>query len=450
MTPRRPHALAALALAVLSMPLFAWGPHSEITQAGADALPADAALLRCLGADSKKLRDYCWMGDMRRSLKREPETWFYADDYLLFPGMTTHLDHLCPEVKGTYVPYFRRALQAMRTESPVNAARWIGAILHFTEDTGSPPHAAEIRGEVHSKMENWVDARAIHINGYQPQLLGHTDEEALAGFLQRMDGLIEFSKLRAERAKPFVLSGDRAATEPIVLESALETSRVVADLLFTLGELSTHVPAEGAALQGTIASSPAPEMEKLPAKVLLLGTPYATLADGAGHYEFRHLPPGTFRVSVLRAGSATAISQVTLARAGSSTLDFTLPGDAGNLLRNGSFGLHWIAPAQSDAWYPVKHRLGEAFWEGELIPVVAGRHYKLQVDWQPQAQGQVVAQLLSKQGFAKPATALKTLLPGETEFVFSPAADAGYAQVLIYSKGVPGGLCKSVVLAQMP
>ena len=450
MISRRCPALIAITLAGLGLPLFAWGPHSEITQAGIDALPPDAALFRSLGAESKKLRDYCWMGDMRRSLRREAEAWFYADDYLLFPGMTTHLDHICPEVKRTYEPYFRRALQALRTESAVNASRWTGAILHFTEDTGSPPHAAEIRGEVHSKMENWVDAKAIHIAGYQPQLLGHADNEAVAGFLRRMDGLIEFSKLRAERAKPFVLGGDRAATEPIVLESALETSRVVADLLFTLGELSTQGARDGTALRGTVASSPAPGVEKLPAKVLLLGTPYATLADGLGRYEFQHMPPGTYQVSVLRAGNATATSEVTLATTGSSTLDFALPGDAGNLVRNGSFSVSWLSPGQCDAWYPVKHRLGGAFWEGELIPVIAGNRYRLQVGWQAHAQGQVTVQLLSKQGFAKPATPLKTLQPGETEFVFLPSADSGYAQVLVYTSGSPGALCSSIGLTPVP
>ncbi len=93
-------------------------------------------------------------------------------------------------------------------------------------------------------MENWVDAKAIAIADYRPQSFGQTEDQAIDGFLHRMDRLIEFSKLRAERAKPFVLADDRAATEPIVLESALETSRVVADLLHTLGQLAAAAPAE--------------------------------------------------------------------------------------------------------------------------------------------------------------------------------------------------------------
>ena len=53
------------------------------------------------------------------------------------------------------------AAPALLSESPANAARWLGSLLHFVEDTGSPPHAAEIRGPLHIKMENWIDAGKI-------------------------------------------------------------------------------------------------------------------------------------------------------------------------------------------------------------------------------------------------------------------------------------------------
>lgn len=295
--------IAALLLTwvAVSRPCLAWGPHSEITQAAINVLPADDPLRQQLGDEIGRLRDYCWMGDTRRSLHREPVDWFYADDYLLFPAMTQHRDHLCPEVKTTYEPCFRQALTALRCESPANAVRWIGTLLHFVEDTGSPPHSAEIRGEVHSKMENWVDAKAITISDYRPQSFGQTEDQAIGDFLHRMDRLIEFSKLRAERAKPFVLADDRGSTEPIVLESALETSRVVADLLHTLGQLAAAGPA-GATLRGKIISTAPAGLEKLPAKIMIAGTRMATLADAQGNYEFRNLPAGPLTLQVIRPG----------------------------------------------------------------------------------------------------------------------------------------------------
>jgi len=184
----------AMLCVLLSGVARAWGPHPEITQAALDALGPEAALVQRLGADTRSLCAYCWMPDWRRSLHREKDVWFYTDDYLLLPALPEHVDHLCPAVKRTYAPCFRRALQALRTETAPNASRWVGTLVHFTEDSGAPPHAGEIKGDLHGKLENWVDAKAIHIPGYQPRVLGATYDEALAGYLQRVEGLIAFSR----------------------------------------------------------------------------------------------------------------------------------------------------------------------------------------------------------------------------------------------------------------
>src|SRR5207247_6370790 len=92
--------------------LQAWGPHSEITGAALQALPAHDALLRHLGSVADRLTNYCWMADYRRFIYEDGKEQFYADDYLLFPGMSRHVDHICPEVMQTYEPYFRRAVLA--------------------------------------------------------------------------------------------------------------------------------------------------------------------------------------------------------------------------------------------------------------------------------------------------------------------------------------------------
>jgi hypothetical protein len=430
--------------------LRAWGPHSEITQAALDVLPADCALRGQLGDQFAKLRDYCWMADWRRQLHREANEWFYVDDYLLFPEMSTHTDHLCPDVKRTYAPYFRRALQALRTETPVNAARWTGSILHFTEDTGSPPHAAEIRGEVHSKMENWVEAKAIHIPGYQPQLLGKSDEEAMSGSLKRMDGLIEFSKKRAERAKPFVLSGDRASTEPIVLESALEVSRVVADLLYTLGWLNVQTHGTGATLEGTVKSVAVPGLEKVPAKVMVLGTDFSTLANAEGHYEFRHLPSGTVHLVVLRAGNAPLNASVEITAQGivEMNVEMTPERTPANLVRNSSFDSAWLGANRPDDWYPTKPKLGGPCWEGEFLPLVDGVRYRLQVDWKGGAAGTVSVRL--GKGVNTPDVEMPSLEPGKTELEFTGSPEITYAQAQVHCAGLPANVCPHVAIFPLP
>src|SRR5690349_15277433 len=98
-------------------PLLAWGPHTEIAQAALDALGPHDPLIESLGSDAPRLSQYVWMADWRQQLLVRGDEVFYTDDYLLFPAAPKHYQHICPEVQQTYSPYFRRALQALRTES---------------------------------------------------------------------------------------------------------------------------------------------------------------------------------------------------------------------------------------------------------------------------------------------------------------------------------------------
>src|SRR5213078_4810676 len=95
---------------LLAAPAFAWGPHPEITDAGMAVLAKDHPLRARLGAEMATLPEHCWMADYRRSFQGD----YYPDDFLLFPAAVKHYDHICPEVRATYEPYFRRALQALR------------------------------------------------------------------------------------------------------------------------------------------------------------------------------------------------------------------------------------------------------------------------------------------------------------------------------------------------
>ncbi|MEX0714343.1 MAG: hypothetical protein WD278_18550 [Pirellulales bacterium] len=166
--------LAVVILVRGTLPVWAWGPHTEITRAALAVLPQRDAWQSLLGDEWDRLaRDYCWMADWRMAVRPD----HYADDYLLFPSTSEHLGHMLPEVRRTYVPYFRRALQAIRTETPQNSWRWVGSLLHFVQDSGSPPHTIGAGGLLHTKMENWLDARQITIEGYQPRLLGRSDAE---------------------------------------------------------------------------------------------------------------------------------------------------------------------------------------------------------------------------------------------------------------------------------
>src|SRR3954471_12221315 len=96
-----------LAFLLVISPAKGWGPHPAITQAALDALGTNDALVLHLGSQAQRLTNYAWMADFRRLPFEEPDELFYADDYLLFPGVPAHLDHICPEVKQTFRPYFK-------------------------------------------------------------------------------------------------------------------------------------------------------------------------------------------------------------------------------------------------------------------------------------------------------------------------------------------------------
>jgi hypothetical protein len=425
----------------------AWGPHPQITQAALDALGTNDLLVRHLGEYAQGLTNYSWMADYRRLPFEEPGVLFYADDYLLFPQAPVHWDHICPEVKKTFKPYFERALVALRTETPANAARWIGSLLHFTEDTGSPPHAAEIRGATHSKMENWVDHRLITVPGYRPQLLGTNDTNALQGFLKRMDGLIEFSKQRAAKARLNVEIGHRKAVEPLVLESALETSRMVADLLHTLGEVAFRsgplFPRRGegnnqslltsaatrGVIKGVVRSEEPIGMERFPAKVILANTNLSTLADQLGYFEFRNLPPGEYRVIALRQGNGRAEKVVHVGQNQTNGCELTLAPE-GNLVRNGDFSLRWVDERGPDCW-----NVFQGYWQGEIIPLKIGQQYRLAAKFKPGGEGEVHVRWTRQLPHAVPRMAAvpmfqtRKLTRDESEHVFTATEGAGLLQL---------------------
>ena len=437
-----------IAVAVcLTRAALAWGPHPAITQAALDALGTNDALVLRLGPQAARLTNYCWMADYKRLPFREPDLDFYADDYLLFPQVTTHLDHICPEVKKTYRPYFARALQALRTEDAANAARWVGSLLHFVEDTGSPPHAAEIRGDVHAKMENWVKASLIRIDGHRPRLLGTNDAEALAGFTKRMDELIGFSKPRGKSLLTKVIIGHQAAVEPVVLECALETSRVVADLLHTLGHIAPRNAEGSATLSGIVVSKSAPLMERVPARIVVRGTNWSTLAEASGRFEFHGLPAGDYDVSVFRPGSAATNFAVRLVAGRTNSVRVTLADAPANLLRNGDFKLFWLRADAPDCW--TRTDLG---WEGEIVPLQKGRRYRLKVDFKPGASAEVLVRWTRQlphtlaPGIKLPKIDSRPLTAANSELEFTGTDTMALMQVTIRSAMPPQDVCDAVSL----
>lgn len=358
----------------------AWGPHTEITRAAQAVVPNAAELKKLHGDDWERLaKDYVWMGDWREAVRPD----HYADDYLLFPAASKHFSHMPPDIRRTYEPYFRRALQAIRTESPPNAARWVGSLLHFIQDSGSPPHAANVGGETHGKMERWVDEAKIVIDGYRPRLLGKTDDEALKGLIERIDGLHDFSKQRGTKLKPLVENLKERENQALELECALECARVTADVLHTLYTLGTQKSEKPAGtLFGKLDFRPIEKYATVPAKVMLAGTNYSTTTDADGNFVFQNLPPAKYIAWIQATGYEIERIELEAVANRATRIDRKLRADAvaGNLVRNPTFALRWVKDGQPDDWFRDPVRLGR--WTSALIRVPVEQKCAVHVQFQ--------------------------------------------------------------------
>lgn len=374
--------LAVGLLALAAAPLCAWGPHVEITKAALSVLPEPDRWKAELGEENlAAFNQHCLMPDLRGNEMRD----YYIDDYLLFRGLPTYIGHVAPEVKRAFEPCFRRAVQALRTETPTNACRQIGPLLHFVEDLGAPPHTGPGIAN-HGPMENWVNAAEINIVGYRPHLLGRTDDEALAGLLKRLDALQAFSAARAARAGPLVAKGEgeRPKVEPILLESANESARAAADMLYTVFTVGLAKQPPGAALEGTVEAPALFRNNDKGARIILIddaklaasgrqtpnagdfvqaATDYTTLAttvagapaaDGwRGEFKFHNLPAGVFRVLAVRPGARWTLSEpVALAVGRTTTMKLLLPAEepAGNIVMNPDGRLMYLPGGAPDRW----------------------------------------------------------------------------------------------------
>lgn len=437
-----------LCCALTATALLGWGPHPDITANAIKALGPEAPLASVLGPEFDRLRTHCWIPDVWMQLSSE----YYFDDYLFTPQRPTHIgtSHAFTGPDGKYGQhnqvmfdiYFRRALQALRTESPANAARWVGALLHFTEDTGAPPHAINESGALHGPMENWVDGKKISIAGYTPKVLGSDDTQAFAGYWQNQEKLHAFTAGQAHRIKALVAAGNRTEAEPLIRACADESARKAADLCATLGALAGAGP-KGCGVRGRISGATDDDcaLAKIAAKIMLEGTGYSTLAAPDGTYEFRNLPAGAYRLFVAHPGNEVYSGEVTLSAA-AQTFDITLaPARVkGNLFRNPALTLRWASKDHIDMWY----KAGKGGWRTEAVPVVAGATYALEAQWK-NTRGKMTVCWSTHEREGK-QTAGPSLIPPDTKRSVTAPDGVKFAFVTVEGPDLPDTTVSYVAL----
>jgi hypothetical protein len=147
-----------------------------------------------------------------------------------------------------------------------------------------------------------------------------------------------------------------------------------------------------------IQSVPAISEGRFAAKVLFHGTNISTLADARGRFVLRGLPSGRFRVSIMRPGSATLTTNITLAGDTTHFVCSLMP--EGNLVRNGDFSTRWLQTNAPDCWM----KMGLA-WEGEIIALRFGQRYRVRAEFQPESDNDVTVRWSREMPFALPKPA---------------------------------------------
>ena len=467
MTRHRSIPVSVLLVAALAGTTFGWDSkiHPGIVRAALGTLPADDRIQERLGDEVPRLMQYVQLGDWVDTLVAQREAWdtggqtlelrgpsFFADDFLLFPASPSRVQHMLPDVKSTYRPFFLRALQALRMESPANAVRWMGSLLHFVTDSGSPPHVIGVKGADHTRMESGFDTSKIDLRAYVPQVLGDSEEAAVQGLSARMEQLAAYSAIRANKMLPLVKADGRAAMEPLALECAAETARVSADVIHTLLKLSGAPLGPGGFLTATVSASSVEGIDGLAAKLVVLGTNYSTLSDEAlpafhgyrGVFRLRDLPPGEYRMAVERVGSRTLyLPAIQIAAGKTVSQAWELQPDAvtGNLAPNPDLSLHWISRVAPDHWRldAPRHQ-----WLSDNIPVVAGRGYRAGVTGGKTPPDAVELQWMAHawEAAKAPATAI------HGDIAVTAPEDAMFVRFVVHAAGEPATALAGVFLQQ--
>jgi hypothetical protein len=414
-------------LLLAPLPLKAWGDaHRSITLAALEVVPEKDRWIAMLGAENwqhiggiDETTGYCGIADNQSEYLRRPWCEFFSNDYLLTRDAPfLHGYHVPvieePEWNRQIAAFARRALQALRTESPVEAARRVGVLLHFCQDAGATAHAARISPPAHTLLDNTVPLERIVLRDNRPQLLGKTDEEFITALQQKIAVLIALNGPVGARLKPEAVAlapvykappddasrARLAAVAEAQVSPALECVRVTADTLHTLMTLGLGSRGDGAALNGTLEWAPLSSFEKSGAEVHLLDaarlssgtltperlyaacTGYNTHTEPAGRFTFHNLPAGEYRVLAYRVGSTMQLSEpVKITRDRPATISISLKPSVAerNLVYNPTLQLTTYAEGMPDRWMALKPLNGLQTFMSAPVPVASGKTLRLGV-----------------------------------------------------------------------
>ena len=418
-----------LVIMSVGITVLAWGDaHRWITKAACEVQPEKTRLIAYFGEQGYQdmgygeADGYCLIPDVHERYTKMKSGHFFGYDYLLQRGYTPFYVHHGTRNNSTddFYPNItmlaQRTLQAFRTETPVEAARRLGCLLHFIEDAGAPCHAAEIGVPVHTAIDNWVNPGKVGIPDYKPKLLGKDDESAIKSLLDEVSELTVLS-IPIGLAQNLVLKDnkrmqgdqgylrqslntdndpDRAKIEEMSVPATQKSAKVAADAIYTLTTLGLAPTKNRAGLAGSIKWASSSQYAENPATIVLLDaakfsgqdsslekmydacTIYSTHSDEKGSFSFHNLPAGDYRAAFYRPGSKMEVSQPFALEDGvTKKIDITLVASQtpDNIVWNGELTLCTYQRGLPDRWARIMADKGINTYFSAPIPLMAKTAY---------------------------------------------------------------------------
>jgi len=238
--------IACLALAGSAL---AWdtAPHQKITQAALDSLPAK--LRSRLGLEAVTLGQlYCMLPD--RYLEMEKYRFVRKSDG---PKSADEIRAYCvrPDGEAVHSASFRREedlasviflfdgiLRSLSEDRTADAAKYMGTLAHFVEDSLSPPHSAVEFIEMHGVIEQSVPTFSLAGRPARP-LAAHVIEAAEA-LLDRCYAAAEQNRKDLTLMVTAAKAGDEQTLNRFRLRAGRAAAELLADVYCTLLEMASY------------------------------------------------------------------------------------------------------------------------------------------------------------------------------------------------------------------
>jgi len=242
-----PHLQVLLLLLGYSVTASAWDttPHRAMTRAAIDSLPA--AYRNQLGPELPGIIEtWCMLPDRYTELANfgfrrnspGPKTVEEMQPYCTRPdGEPVHSatwDR--DEDLASLVFLYMRILTALHDKHPAEAARYIGVLAHFIEDSLSPPHAVAQPPATHAALEREIPP----LRTRQPRSAGTHIIPAAETILDRLYAAAEVNRKNMPAMLAALSAKDQPALVSLCLAPAQSAAGLLADSLFTLFQLSAR------------------------------------------------------------------------------------------------------------------------------------------------------------------------------------------------------------------